>query len=183
MMSMTVGVRDHGAGVGVQILPPDARPLAPDSRLRHALPKDVSQIVALVNSYVPRGDMLPRSKEQVLATIRDWVVVEDAERGEIIACGALVVMGEDLAEVRSLAVKPQYQGRRLGQQIVAQLLDDARALGLPTVFALTRAVGFFEKMGFRVTAKENFPAKIWKDCLHCPKFPKCDETAVVITLT
>jgi amino-acid N-acetyltransferase len=97
-----------------------------------------------------------------------------------VGCGALVPLGPDLVEVRSLAVRPGYQGNGVGRQIVEQLLKDAEELGAPTVFTLTKSPGFFEKLGFIVTQKENFPRKVWKDCVHCPKFPVCDEIAMVL---
>jgi amino-acid N-acetyltransferase len=87
-------------------------------------------------------------------------------------------MWEDQAEIRSLAVAQAYQGRGLGRVLVATLLDEARTLGLPGVFALTYQQGFFERMGFRVVAHESLPHKIWSDCLNCPKYPHCDEIAM-----
>ncbi|MSP13845.1 MAG: N-acetyltransferase [Chloroflexi bacterium] len=146
--------------------------------IRPAQISDVSPIVALVNSYVTQGDLLPRSREQVIQTIRDWYVA-DIE-GQVVACGALVIIWDDLAEVRSLAVRTGFQGQGLGRHIVEKLLDEARQLGISRVFALTRAVGFFTGLGFQITPKETLPRKIWRDCIHCLKFPACDETAVIL---
>ncbi|HMP42359.1 MAG TPA: hypothetical protein PKA05_18420, partial [Roseiflexaceae bacterium] len=58
----------------------------------------------------------------------------------------------------------------------------ARTRGFPTIFALTRAVGFFTKLGFVVTGNERFPEKVWRDCVLCPLRDRCDETAVVLEL-
>lgn len=147
--------------------------------LRRAVLADAPAITDLVNYWYRRtGDLLPRSLDDVCESIRSWVVVEND--GEVVACGALVILGPELAEVRSLAVKPGYQGNGLGRQIVLQLLEDAEDLGVPTVFTLTKAVGFFEKLGFRITDKERFPRKVWRDCVHCPKLPVCDEVAMVV---
>lgn len=147
--------------------------------LRRAALADAQTITNLVNYWYRRtGDLLPRTLDEVCEGIRGWVVVEDGSG--VVACGALVILGPNLAEVRSLAVKPGYQGNGLGRRIVLQLLDDARTLGVPTVFTLTKAVRFFEKLGFRVTDKERFPRKVWRDCVHCPKLPVCDEVAMVV---
>lgn len=153
----------------------------PTSRfvLRRATLADARAITNLVNYWYRRnGDLLPRSLDDVCESIRSWVVVED--NGEVIACGALVILGPELAEVRSLAVKPGHEGNGLGRRIVLQLLEDAKALGVPTVFTLTKAVGFFEKLGFQITDKERFPRKVWRDCVHCPKLPVCDEVAMAV---
>lgn len=147
-------------------------------KLRRATLSDAEAITKLVNYWFREtGDVLPRSLDDVCESIRDWVVVED-DAG-IAGCGALVVMGPDLVEIRSLAVRPDYQGNGVGRKIVEELLADAAALGAPTVFTLTKVPGFFEKMGFTVTEKEHFPRKVWKDCVHCAKFPLCDEIAMV----
>ena len=149
--------------------------------LRHATLADAPAITNLVNFWYRRtGDLLPRSLDDVCESIRSWVVVEND--GEVVACGALMILGPELAEVRSLAVKPEYQGHGLGRRIVLQLLEDAKALGVPTVFTLTKAVGFFEKLGFQVTNTERFPRKVWRDCVHCPKLPVCDEVAMVVEI-
>ncbi len=146
-------------------------------RIRKATLHDGPAIHALVTDYARRGEVLPRTLSEIYETIRAWMVAE--EEGRIIGCGALVILDADLAEVRSLAVAPAYQGNGIGRKIVEALIEEGKALGVTTIFALTRAVPFFERLGFAVTEKERFPRKIWRDCLKCPLFPHCDETAVV----
>ncbi len=148
-------------------------------RIRKATLHDGPAIHALVTDYARRGEVLPRTLSEIYETIRAWMVAE--EEGQIIGCGALVILDADLAEVRSLAVAPAYQGNGIGRKIVEALIEEGKALGVTTIFALTRAVPFFERLGFAVTEKERFPRKIWRDCLKCPLFPHCDETAVVKT--
>ena len=145
--------------------------------VRKARVDDVPRAAVLINSYASRGLMLPKSLDQLYQNLRDLVVVEVS--GEVVGCGALHVMWHDLAEIRSLAVAEPYTGNGVGRQIVTQLLAEARELGVPTVFALTYQVEFFERLGFHKVAKETLPRKIWTDCLNCPKFPDCDETALV----
>ena len=147
--------------------------------LRRATLADAEAIANLVNYwYKKTGDLLPRSVDSVCETIRNWVVVE--EDGQIVGCGALVFLGPDLVEIRSVAVHPRLQGKGVGRQIVEQLLQDAKELGAPTVFTLTKAPGFFRKLGFVETEMEKFPQKVWRDCVYCPKFPRCDEIAMVL---
>src|SRR5512141_2819017 len=113
--------------------------------IRKAIAKDAEAIAALVNLGEREGQLLPRSLEGILLTIDNWIVAEDG--GRIVGCGSLTEMGPTLSEVRSLAVAPEYRKHGVGAQIVRALLDEARARDIPTVFALTRAVPFFEKLG------------------------------------
>ena len=148
-------------------------------KLRRATLADAQEITDLVNYWFrTTGDVLPRTLDSVCESIRSWVVVEDDEG--IAGCGALVVLGPELAEVRSVVVRPGRQGNGAGRTIVQQLLADAEEIRVPTVFTLTKTVGFFEKLGFQVTEMERFPRKVWKDCVHCAKFPECDEVAMVL---
>ena len=154
--------------------------MAKNSTLRKAKVSDVSQMADLINSYAAQGEMLPKSLYQIYQSLRDFVVVE--ESGQIVGCGALHIVWDDLAEIRSLAVVEERWGNGLGRQMVTCLLEEARRLGLPTVFALTYREEFFKKMGFQVVDKDTLPRKIWVDCIDCLKFPHCDETAVVLHL-
>ncbi|MFQ5341605.1 MAG: N-acetyltransferase [Anaerolineae bacterium] len=148
-------------------------------KLRRATLADAREITDLVNYWFrTTGDVLPRTLDSVCESIRSWVVVEDEEG--IAGCGALVVLGPELAEVRSVVVRPGRQGNGAGRTIVQQLLADAEEIRVPTVFTLTKTTGFFEKLGFQVTEMERFPRKVWKDCIHCAKFPECDEVAMVL---
>ena len=145
--------------------------------VRRAKIKDVPEIVQLINSYASKGEMLSRSQIQIYNSLRDYVVIEEA--GKIIGVGALHVVWRDIAEVRSLAIAPERIGNGLGRRIVEYLLEDAKELELPKVFTLTYKPGFFEKLQFRIIDKKELPHKVWKDCLNCPKFPDCDEVALV----
>lgn len=148
--------------------------------LRKAKVKDVPAMAKLINGYAVQSQMLPRSHHRLYQDIRDFVVAE--REGEIIGCGALHVVWEDMAEVRSLAVASQYHNLGLGRRIVDTLLAEAKALGLPRAFALTYHRSFFERAGFHMVARETLPHKIWGDCIDCPKFPNCDEVALIIDL-
>lgn len=156
-------------------LTPATEPVVRPARL-----DDIEQIAQIVNEHARQGHLLPRSAEHIRATLPDWVVAEFG--GAIVGCGSLVTMNPTLVEVRSLAVVPAYRSYGIGGKIVQRLVDMARERGIPTVFALTRAVPFFERQGFHVTNKERFPEKVWRDCAICPLQDRCDETAVALEL-
>jgi amino-acid N-acetyltransferase len=146
--------------------------------LRQADVHDAQSIFALVNHYAGQAQMLPKSQNQIYQNIRDFRVIVDDD-GQVIGCGALHVLWGDLAEIRSLAVADGHRQHGLGRRIVQQLIVDAETLGLPTVFALTYVPGFFESLGFQLVDKNSLPRKIWGDCIDCPKFPNCDEIALI----
>jgi amino-acid N-acetyltransferase len=148
-----------------------------DAIIRPAEPEDAAQIFELVNYGEREGQLLPRSLDAIRESIDDWVVAASA--GHIVGVGSLVEMGPTLVEIRSLAVAPAYRKNGIGAKIVEALVGEAQARGIKMVFALTRAVPFFERVGFGVTEKENFPEKVWRDCLICPVRHACDEVAVV----
>ncbi len=142
---------------------------------------DVPAIQRLIQHWADTsGDVLPRSEGEIYETLRDFAVVRDGDR--LLAAGALHIQWQDLAEIKSLVVDPSAQGQGLGRVIVAACLDQARAIGLSTVFALTTTPEFFEKIGFRQAAVSAFPRKVWNECFRCPKYSHCDEVAVSIDI-
>lgn len=148
--------------------------------IRRARAGDVTAIAELVDAFAAPGFLLPRSPEEIGATIDDWFV---AYRGQaLMACGSLLPYSPALAEVRSLAVAPEAQGNGLGGAVLAALIVEAERRQHKTLFALTRAVAFFEAHGFGVGRRIEFPEKVWRDCLACPFIDDCDETAVVLDL-
>ncbi len=151
--------------------------------IRKAVIGDVQSIHKLLNYYAEKDLLLPRSLSEIYDHLRDYFVMENKEKGHLIhgVCG-LGICWEDLAEIRSLAVSESHQGKGLGTRLVRKCFEEARALGLKRVFVLTYVPGFFEKLGFKEIDKSILPHKIWADCLKCPKFPSCDETALMIDL-
>lgn len=142
---------------------------------------DVPRIHALISQYARKGDLLFRSIGEVYETLRDFYVVRDGDR--LVACGALHIFWEDLAEVKSLAVVEDMQGRGLGQAVVEACLAEARDLHIPAVFALTLRPGFFEKLEFQRVDLMELPRKVFHECLRCPKLAQCNEIAVIRRLT
>ncbi len=141
---------------------------------------DAPTIQDLVSGLASLGEMLPRPLAEIYEQLRDFLVVRD--NGRLVACAALHIVWEDLAEVRSLAVLDEWRDKGVGALLVDACLDEARALGIVTVFALTRQPSFFEKMGFHQADMMALPRKVWGECFRCPKFPNCDEVAVIIEL-
>lgn len=149
-------------------------------RIRKAKITDIKQIHKFVNEFAKKEEMLPRALNELYEGIRDFFVYE--EDGIIKGVCALRILWEDLAEIRSLAVRKEYQRLGIGKSLIKRCLKDAKNLGIKKVFALTYQPEFFKKLGFIEIDKAKLPHKIWGDCLKCPKFPECDEHAVIIYL-
>lgn len=146
---------------------------------RKATMADIPAVYELINEYAVQGLMLRRPLMFLYESVRDFVVAVDEATGEILGVGGLHIMWHDLAEVRSLAVKAGTTKKGVGRGIVEYLVEEAKAIGLKRVFALTYQQGFFEKCGFTVVQKETMPQKVWKECVYCDKFHKCDEIAMI----
>ena len=150
------------------------------SRVEKAKISDVTQMHKLINYFAGKDEMLARSLSEMYENIRDYFVVRQGER--MIACAALHVNWSDLAEIKSLAVAEDNQRQGIGAQLVEACLNEAKELGIPTVFCLTYKPAFFEKFGFSQRDKMELPRKVWTECYRCPKFPNCDEVALVCQL-
>lgn len=144
---------------------------------RKAVPEDVEPLYQMIKGYAERGIMLPRSREVLHRQLEHFVVAE--VHGEVVGCGSLCKLGEDLVEVRSLGISEGYKGMGIGSLLLDRLVEEARRQRIPKVMALTYEVSFFEKNGFVIVDKEIFPEKVWTDCIHCSKQDCCDEIAVV----
>ena len=151
--------------------------------IRKAVISDVHSIHRILNYYAEKDLLLARSLSELYDHLRDYFVLTDHEQSHTIrgVCG-LGICWEDLAEIRSLAVHKDHQGKGSGSKLVGMCLQEASSLGLKRVFVLTYVPDFFKKIGFKETNKSILPHKIWADCLKCPKFPDCDETALMIDL-
>lgn len=148
--------------------------------LRRAKVSDAKAIHHLLLEGANKGELLPRSLNEIYDNIRDFYVIYDDD--DLIGVSALHICWEDLAEVRSLMVKDNRRGEGLGGMLLEACLKEAEEMGINKVFALTYKVGFFRKYGFSEVDKKELPHKIWSDCIKCSKFPECDEAAVVKVL-
>jgi len=137
--------------------------------------KDIQKVVI---PYVEEGIILKRDDDEVATNIRSYIIAYD--KNEPIGIAALHIFSPILGEIRSLAVKKEYQGKGVGKKIVEYLLEEAKKLGLKEVLALTYKKEFFEKLGFIEIEKEKVPdKKIWADCIKCKFFPNCNEIALI----
>jgi amino-acid N-acetyltransferase len=112
---------------------------------RKATFKDIEAIHKLINNYAEKGLMLARARNVLYETLRDMILAEDS--GEIVGVGALHIVWDELAEIRALAVAPHITKQGIGRNMVEALTEEAKAIGVKTLFTLTYQVGFFDKMG------------------------------------
>ncbi|NVM21967.1 MAG: N-acetyltransferase [Desulfobacterales bacterium] len=147
--------------------------------IRKATVRDVKAIQRLLKKYADRGELLPRSLSDLYDGLRDFIIYEEKIGGPIIGVCALHVCWEDLAEIRSLAVDEQHQGRGIGSELVAEAMAEIHKLGISRVFTLTYRPDFFARHGFHIVDKASLPHKIWAECVKCVKFPDCDEIAML----
>jgi len=145
--------------------------------IRKATLKDVKEIQRLIKQYSARGDILPRSLNEIYDNLRDFFVF--IRQKKVIGICALHISWDDLAEIRSLAVREDLRNKGIGAKLLEACLKESRDLGVKRVFALTYQPEFFEKMGFKKIDKNILPHKIWTECVKCIKFPDCDEIAVM----
>ena len=139
---------------------------------------DVRAIYELLTFYGQKGFLLPRPLSEIYDFLRDFFICR--RDTEVVGICALHISWENLAEIRSLAVKEEFQARGIGSHLVQACLNEALGLGINRVFTLTYQVDFFKRFGFRVIDKSLLPHKIWADCIHCPKYPDlCDEIAML----
>ena len=151
-----------------------------DIKVNRARVGDASSVHRLISRFADKGEVLPRALSDIYDGIRDYFVVR--KEGRVVACAALHVTWVDLAEIRSLAVDEQEQKQRIGSLLVKACIDEATELGIPRVFCLVRNPAFFERHGFQLIDKTELPQKVWAECFRCPKFPNCDEVALILHL-
>ena len=151
--------------------------------IKKAAAGDIKGVHRILNYYADQDLLLPRSLSELYDHLRDYFVLENKDKPHSIhgVCG-LRICWDDLAEIKSLAVSEDQQGKGYGSELVMVCLKEARSLGIRKVFTLTYVPGFFVRLGFEEVGKSTLPHKIWADCLKCPKFPNCDEVALIIDL-
>lgn len=147
------------------------------SQVEKARIPDIPQIHKLINDYASKGEMLARPLSELYEDIRNYFVIKEGE--VVVACAALHVSWSDLAEVRSVAVAEDSKKKGLGAKLVAACLEEAKELGIETIFCFTYQPEFFRRHKFVDIDKMELPRKVWTDCFRCPKFPNCDETALI----
>lgn len=150
------------------------------STIRPAAISDVPYIHHLLEIYAAQGNLLPRTMNELYRHLRDFFVVE--VNGRVAGCGALEIFTESLGEVRSLVVDDAWKGQGFGRMLVQRIIEEARAIGLKRLMALTYVAPFFHKLGFKTVPMDTLPEKVWGICVKCYKYNNCDETAVLLEL-
>ncbi|MDR2860793.1 MAG: N-acetyltransferase [Elusimicrobiota bacterium] len=149
-------------------------------KIRPAKVQDVKQIHSIVEYYADNKEMLHRSLNAIYENIQEFIIMED--KGKVIACGALHVSWEDLAEVKALAVSKGLIKKGIGSKITKKLEQNAKKLGIKKIFTLTFKPKFFEKLGYNEISRETLPHKIWSECINCHLFPDCGEVPLLKNL-
>ncbi len=149
--------------------------------IRKATLGDIKAVHRLISEQAKAGNLIARAISELYSQVRDFAVRTENGPDTIVGCGALHIVWEDLAEIRSLAVQTDYQRKGIGSELVRALLEESREMGIKRVFVLTDRTSLFERLGFSHIDKSLLPHKIWADCIHCNKFPECDEVAMAIS--
>ncbi len=145
--------------------------------IRKAKIQDIKQIQGLINSFAGNDLMLPRSLNELYENLRDFWVIQ--ENKNVIGCCALHICWDDLAEIKSLAVQKNKQNKGLGRELIEACLKEALILGAQRIFVLTYLFKYFQRFGFKKVKHSDLPHKVWAECINCPKFPNCQEIAMV----
>ena len=138
----------------------------PQCTVRRARTGDVREIRALVDAYSPDRRLLSKATVTLYEDVQEFLVAESD--GFVLGCGALHVMWEDLAEVRTVAVREQAHGQGIGSLLLKQLLEHARELGVRRVFCLTFETGFFARHGFRPVEEVPVELTVQAELLRSP---------------
>lgn len=147
--------------------------------IRKATIYDIKAIYGLLQEYGNSGELLPRPLSRLYDHVRDFSVFEDEKTGKVSGCCALQFCWEDLAEIRSVAVAPEYAKQNIGRELVENAIEEAKAYQIKQLFLLTYKPEFFKKFGFDLIDRSELPLKIWTDCIACVKYPDCDEIAMI----
>lgn len=139
---------------------------------------DFEGISNLINFFSEKKEMLPRSKDHLYRIARGLRIIK-SNSNKVLACAHLDLFSTELAEIKSLAVHPDFQGQGFGKALVEDCEKEALGLGIKKIFALTYKDNFFIRLGYKVVLIESLPEKVFKECVICPFFKNCNEIAVM----
>ena len=132
--------------------------------IRPAHTKDVKSIRTLVDSYAAPGQMLSKETVTLYESVQEFIVAE--KDGVLVGCGALHILWEDLAEVRTVAVVEGLQKQGIGHQILEAIIERAREVGVEKIFCLTFQIEFFGRHGFDVIEGTPVDADVYAELLR-----------------
>jgi amino-acid N-acetyltransferase len=133
-------------------------------QIRPAKTADVKSIRELVDSYAAPGQMLSKETVTLYESVQEFIVAE--EGGKVVGCGALHTLWEDLAEVRTVAVKKELQQQGIGHQILEAIIKRAREVGVSRIFCLTFQTEFFGRHGFKEIQGTPVAPDVYKELLR-----------------
>jgi N-acetylglutamate synthase-like GNAT family acetyltransferase len=168
-----LAARASAAPPGRSTSPPAGLAVRPGRRT------DVPAVARIVRHWARAGENLPRSEAELVAAADAGELAVATRAGLVVACAILAPYDPLLAEIRSVGTDPARRGGGAGSAVVRHLAVTAALRGIRTVFVLTRAPGFFDRLGFVRTTIDTLPDKIRRDCLRCPRIDRCDEIAMV----
>ncbi len=137
-----------------------------DVAIRRAVTADVGGIRRLIDMYSDERRLLSKATVAIYEAVQEFWVAVRADDGEVVGCGALHVMWEDLAEIRTVAVEPSFRGHKVGHRIVTELLTAAASLGVRRVFCLTFETEFFGAFGFQPIDGAPVPHRVFEELLR-----------------
>jgi amino-acid N-acetyltransferase len=137
-----------------------------DVVVRRARTADVRAIRRLIDTYSPDRRLLSKATVTLYEDVQEFRVAARSSDGEVIGCGALHVMWDDLAEIRTVAVDPACRGQKIGHRIVTDLLDVAREVRVSRVFVLTFETRFFGSFGFVEIDGAPVPPPVYEQLLR-----------------
>jgi amino-acid N-acetyltransferase len=132
--------------------------------VRSARTVDVKQIRSIIDTFAAPGKMLEKETVTLFESVQEFVVAVDGD--EVVGCGALHVLWEDLAEVRTVAVKEEFHKNGIGHQIIEAIIDRARSVGVERIFCLTFQTEFFGKHGFKVIEGTPVEPDVYQELLR-----------------
>jgi N-acetylglutamate synthase-like GNAT family acetyltransferase len=146
-------------------------------KIRPARGMDVPAIHTLIARCAGEGLLLPRAREEIREHIGEFLILVNGNK--MAGCVALDSYTSDLAEIRSLAVHPQFRGSGHASRLLAFALQEARRRGIAHVFAVTHAPALFVRAGFSPASRMEIPEKIERDCCSCPEARSCRLVALM----
>ena len=114
--------------------------------IRNATTQDVKSIRSIVDHYALQRRLLSKETVTLYEAVQEFVVAQ--VNGKVVGCGALHILWEDLAEVRTVAVMEEFHGKAIGHKILSEIIDRANKLGVKKIFCLTFETEFFGQHGF-----------------------------------
>ena len=153
---------------------------AADTLVRAATPGGARSIHSLMTRHVAEGHLLPRTLANIIEHADRFVVA--TVRGRTVGCAELAPLSSTLAEIRSFVVSSRQRGRGVGRLLVDELRRRARRRGFEQLCAFTHAPAYFLRLDFSSVPHASVPEKIAADCVDCPQFGRCGQSAVVMEI-